>query len=164
VTDLLTHVLVAYALAALAARRTDRLDARHVPLATVGAVVPDAAKLHLLLGDTTTLFGTELSWYALQTVGGIATLVGLCALAVERAERRAAALALTGGAAVHLVLDLGVTRVDGRAPPYLYPLTWWEVPSPGLYLSADPWPSLVALALAGAVAVAPRLSRRRPRT
>jgi hypothetical protein len=164
VTDLLTHVLVAYALATLLARRTDRLDARHVPLATVGAVVPDAAKLHLLLGDTTTLFGTELSWYALQTVGGIAALVGLCALAVERAERRAAALALAGGATVHLLLDLGVTRVDGRAPPYLYPLTWWGVPSPGLYLSSDPWPSLAALALAGAVAVAPRLSRRRPRT
>ncbi|MFB6282146.1 MAG: metal-dependent hydrolase [Haloferacaceae archaeon] len=151
-TDLLTHVLVAYLLATLAERRTALLDRRHVPLAMVGAVVPDVAKVHLLLGDPgLAVFGVPASWYALQTVGGVAALVALGAALIGPAERRRALALLGAGAASHMLLDLPVKRADGLSPPYLYPLTWWRPPSPNLYLSSDVWPSLAAVAAVAAL-------------
>lgn len=149
--DLLTHVLAGYVIAALLARR-GVLPARHVPVVMVGALVPDLAKVYFLLGDPTVeVAGVALSWYALQTLGGVGLLVLAGTLLFERRERGVAALSLGLGAYVHVAFDLMVERAHGLAPPYFYPLTWWHPPSLDLYISADVWPSLVAIAVAAVV-------------
>ncbi|MFB6301652.1 MAG: metal-dependent hydrolase [Haloferacaceae archaeon] len=159
-TDLLTHVLVAYLLATLVERRTSRLDRRHVPVVMVGALVPDVAKVHLVLGDpVSAVAGVDASWYALQTVGGVAALVAIGAVLIGPDERRRALGLLAAGAASHMLLDVPVQRADGLSPPYLYPLTWWRVPSLDLYLSSDVWPALVAVAAVAALFIVRRCRR-----
>jgi membrane-bound metal-dependent hydrolase YbcI (DUF457 family) len=159
-TDLLTHVLAAYVLARVAVWRLDWLADRHVALAMLGATVPDAAKLYLLLGGIRhTIAGVEVSLLALQTVGAALAFVAIGGLLVPPRERRPALSALTAGVVLHVALDYLVVRTGGRSPPYLYPLTWGQLPPGNLYLSADVWPSLVALVAAAAVWL---LDRRLP--
>jgi len=158
-TDLLTHVLAGYALATLSSWRLDWLDARHVPLAMVGATIPDAAKVYLLLGGVrTTVAGVEVSWLALQTAGAGLAFALAGSLLVPPRERRATLAALVGGVALHVTMDYFVIRTGGLAPPYLYPFTWAQLPAGNLYLSADVWPAVVAVAVAGLVFA---LDRRR---
>ncbi|ERH04687.1 MAG: hypothetical protein J07HR59_01824 [Halorubrum sp. J07HR59] len=57
-------------------------------------------------------------------------------------------VALTIGGVSHLILDLLVIRVDGDAPPYLFPITDWLPPAGNLYASSDIWPTLIALTTA----------------
>jgi membrane-bound metal-dependent hydrolase YbcI (DUF457 family) len=151
-TDLLTHVLAAYVLATVVSWRLGWLRRRHVPLAMLGAAIPDAAKVYLLLGGVrTTVAGVEVGWLALQTLGaGLAfALVG--GLLVPPAERRATLAALVGGLCTHVGMDYFVIRSGGLSPPYLYPFTWAQLPAGNLYLSADVWPSVVAVAAAASV-------------
>jgi membrane-bound metal-dependent hydrolase YbcI (DUF457 family) len=118
----------------------------------VGAAVPDAAKVYLLLGGVrTTVAGVEVAWLALQTLGaGLAfALVG--ALLVPPRERRPVVATLVGGVCLHVGMDYFVIRTGGLAPPYLYPFTWTQLPAGNLYLSADAWPALVAVAVAALV-------------
>jgi membrane-bound metal-dependent hydrolase YbcI (DUF457 family) len=159
VSDLLTHVLAGYVLATLASWRIDWLRPRHVPLAMLGSALPDAAKVHLVAGGVrTTVAGVEVSWLALQTVGGALSLAAIGVLLVPRRERRPVSAVLVGGVLVHVALDYFVIRAGGRAPPSLYPLSWVQLPAGNLYLSSDVWPALVALAVATTVWV---LDRRR---
>lgn len=160
-TDLLTHVLTAYVLATVASWRLGWLHRRHVPLAMLGAAIPDAAKVYLLLGGVrTTVAGVEVGWLALQTLGaGLAfALVG--GLLVPPAERRATLAALVGGLCTHVGMDYFVIRAGGLSPPYLYPFTWAQLPAGNLYLSADVWPSVVAVVVAASVVL---VDRRRVR-
>jgi hypothetical protein len=160
VTDLLTHVLVAFLLATLVERRTGWVDRRHVPVVMVGAVVPDVAKVHLVLGDPmSAVAGVDVSWYALQTVGGVAALLVIGAALFGPGERRRAFGLLAAGAASHMLLDFPVKRADGLSPPYLYPLTWWRAPSLDLYLSSDAWPAVVAVAAVAALLVTRRMRK-----
>ena len=148
-SDLLTHVLAAFVVATVASWYLPWLARRHVSLATAGAVLPDLAKGYLLAGDAqVTVAGVTGSWFALQTVGVVACVVVAGAMLVEQAERRAALVALLGGASLHVAMDYLVIRAGGVSPPYLYPLTWAELPSLDVYLSSSLWPSLVAVPVA----------------
>ena len=70
-------------------------------------------------------------------------------------------MVLSLGAASHLLADLLLTKASSRAFPILWPLTRWQLPTPGLYLSTQPEPTIVT----GAVAlVVWGLSRWRART
>ena len=150
-TDLLAHALAGYVVATLATWWL-ALDSRYVPFGVVGAVVPDAAKAYYLTdGVRSTVFGVEIGWLALQTLGVSLAACGIVALAVSWRHRRAALGMLVGGVVVHVAMDYFVVRAGGVAPPYLYPLTWAQLPSVGLYLSSDVWPSAVALVAAGLV-------------
>jgi membrane-bound metal-dependent hydrolase YbcI (DUF457 family) len=161
--DLLTHALVAYVLAAAAAR-SDRLHDRYVPVVMVGGVAPDAMKLSVVLGfDVGVLFGLPYSTWGIHTLGGVVVLAGLGALTIRASDRRVAALALAVGGASHLLLDAFVIRVDGLAPPYLFPLTGWLPPAGNLYASTDVWPAVVALAVAVPVWLLRRRAGRRRR-
>ncbi|WP_440990947.1 hypothetical protein [Haloarchaeobius baliensis] len=145
-SDLLTHVLATFVVATVASWVVPGFARRHVPLATAGAVVPDLAKGYLVTGDTqVTLAGVTGSWYAVQTVGVVTCLAIAGAMLVERSERRVALAGLLGGASLHVSMDYLVIRAGGVAPPYLYPLTWAQLPSLDLYLSSSLWPSLVAV-------------------
>lgn len=160
-TDLLTHVLAAYLLGAVVSRYWNRFDRRHVPLVMAGSVVPDAAKVYLLTGaHRTTVAGVEISWLALQTLGVTMSVAAIGALLIAPRERRAAFAALAAGVGLHIGLDYPVVRTGGLAPPYLFPVTWVQLPAGDLYLSSDVWPSLVALGLAVATWIVRRRSRR----
>jgi len=158
--DLLVHVLAAY----VATRAggwvapVDRVADRWVAVAMVGAVLPDLAKLYLLVDASAVAaaLGRPFHWSALHTLGPAATLAGIGALCFPRGYRRAAFGWLVGGAGLHLLLDLTVTRAGGMAPPYLYPLTWWEPPSADLLLSSDPSSAAVAVVVAAGVWVVDR--------
>jgi len=133
-TDLLTHVLVAYVAAAVVAEATGTPD-RLVPVAMVGAVVPDLLRFTVPLGVARgEVAGVPYSTWGLHTLGGVVVIAGLGAL--------------VGGGVSHLLLDLLVVRVDGEGPPYLYPLSDWLPPAGNLYTSADLWPLSVAVGVA----------------
>lgn len=151
--DLLTHVLLAYAAIALATRASDRLSAHHVPVAMVGAAVPDLAKIGLLVDfdAVSAALGVPVSPLAFHRFGGVVVLAGIGALLVHRRERRLVFGLLSIAGAGHLILDAFVIRADGLAPPYLYPLTWWRPPAGSLYLSSDAWPAAIAILTAGLV-------------
>lgn len=158
--DLLTHVLLAYALATAATWAVPRFEQRFVPVAMIGAALPDIAKLYLLVDSSTVeaALGLPFDWVALHTLGPTVALAGMGALCFHSEDLRLAFACLAGGAGLHLLMDLAVIRVAGVAPPYLFPLTWWEPPSANLLLSSDPWPWMVATLLAVGVWV---LDRRR---
>jgi membrane-bound metal-dependent hydrolase YbcI (DUF457 family) len=146
--DLLTHALVAYVLAAVVAD-AGRLDDRYVPVVTVGSVAPDAMKLAVVLDRSTgVVAGVPYSAWGLHTLGGALVLAGLGALTIRSRDRRTAFAALAAGGVSHLFLDAFVIRVDGVAPPYLFPLSTWLPPAGNLYASTDVWPAVVALAVA----------------
>jgi membrane-bound metal-dependent hydrolase YbcI (DUF457 family) len=148
VTDVLTHVLVAYVLGAGAAE-AGRLPERFVPVVMVGATAPDGMKLFVLLDIAVgTARGVPYSAWGLHTVGGVLALSGIGALTVWRGDRAVAFGALLAGGVSHLLLDVLVVRVDGVAPPYLFPVGGWLPPTPGLYASSDAWPLAVALCCA----------------
>jgi len=161
VTDLLTHVLAGYVLATAARWRFGWLGRRHVPLAMLGAAIPDAAKVYFLLGGVrTTVAGVEVAWLALQTLGAGLAFVLVGGLLVPPEERRVTLLTLGVGVCTHVGMDYFVIRTGGLAPPYLYPFTWAQLPAGNLYLSADVWPAAVAVAVAAAVTA---FDRRRVR-
>ncbi len=156
-TDLLTHVLVAYAGAAVVAETTGTPD-RLVPAAMVGAVLPDLLRVTVPLSVAQgEVAGVPYSTWGIHTLGGVVVLAGLGAMTVRAPDRRPTFGTLVAGGGSHLLLDLLVVRVDGNGSPYLFPLTDWLPPAGNVYTSADLWP----LAVAGAVAVPVWLYRRR---
>jgi hypothetical protein len=156
VTDLLTHVLVAYVAVALLAA-AGRVDDRYVPVAMGGAVIPDLAKAQWVVGGGTVegVLGTPFSWLPFHRLGGAVAVAGIVALLFARERARVFAV-LAAGAGSHFVLDALIERANGLSPPYLYPVTWSRPPSGGLYLSSDYWPVVVAVVAAVAVWVGRR--------
>lgn len=146
-TDLLTHVLAAYVVLTVLARRSDRFERRLVPVGMAGALLPDLAKVNLVVpsGVVEGLVGVPFSWLPLHRLGGLVAVAGCLAVFFERSERRVAFAVLVAGGLSHLVLDALIKRANGLTPPYLYPASWWRPPAGNLYLSSDRWPVLVAV-------------------
>ena len=159
--ELLTHVLVAYAVLTVAGWRIEWLTPRWVALGTVGALLPDLNQLGRLLSGPAIerLVGLPFAYGALHTIGGVTLLAGLLALLF--AQRRRAFAALAAGGLSHLLLDVLKIHADGRAGPWLYPFSWRRHPAPDLYVSADPRVLAAALVLATAAFV---VDRRRERS
>lgn len=158
--ELLTHVLVGYVLLTVAGWRIGWLTPRWVAVGTVGALLPDLNQLGRLLSgpEIQRVLGVPFDYGALHTLGGVVLLAGLGGLPF--AERRRAFAALLVGGLSHLLLDTLKMHADGRAGPWLYPLTWWRHPAPDLYVSADPRVLVVALVCAVAVFGADRYRDR----
>ncbi|MFB6182986.1 MAG: metal-dependent hydrolase [Haloarculaceae archaeon] len=161
-TDLLAHVLVAYSLCRVLSWRYDWLTSEYVTLGMVGAFIPDILKIQLLVPDETVarLLGVPFNWDSLQTGGGVivSVLVGVALLATG--QRRRGGLLLGLGASSHLVLDEMLLTPSHRSGlQILWPLAQYRLPSPGLYLSTQPGPTLVAGGIAVLVYV---LDRQRP--
>ncbi|MFB6297461.1 MAG: metal-dependent hydrolase [Salinirussus sp.] len=158
--DLLTHVLLAY-VGAVAVVRFSGVPDRLIPVAMVGATAPDVMKASILAGVAWgELLGVPYSTWSLHTLGGAVVLAGFGALTIRERDRRAAFGALAAGGLGHLFLDAFVIRVDGLAPPYLFPLTGWLPPAGNLYASSDVWPAVLALAVAVPVWLIRRTRRR----
>jgi len=154
--DLLTHVLMAYILAALIAHRDDRITPAMTTAAMVGGLVPDLNRIGLVLPAPTvaSAVGVPVGWDAFSTVGGVAVVLGLGTLAVPPRLRRRTAAMLALGASSHLLLDYLLLFPSGYSHPYLWPVTAVGLPGPGLYLSSARWPAAVAVVVAGALWVA----------
>ncbi|WP_436929428.1 hypothetical protein [Halosimplex halobium] len=151
--DLLTHVLAVYVVLTVAGWRTDRIAPPWVAVGMCGAAVPDLVKVDLLLDSATveTVLGVPFSWSAVSTLGGVGLVAGAVALAFGPRHRRRAFGFLVAGGSLSLVLDGLRVFADGRAGPWLYPVTWWRPPTPSLYVTSDPRVLAAALLVAGAV-------------
>jgi hypothetical protein len=161
--DLLTHLLVPYILLTVASWRVDWLDQRWVVVGMGGAAIPDLIKMEIVLDDSTVepLLGIPFTYAPLSTLGGVLLLAGVITVAFERRHWERVFGLVTFGGLTSLVLDGLRVYADGRASAWLYPLTNWRPPTPSLYVSSDPTVLVVALLVAGAVAVLDRRIRAR---
>jgi len=156
--DLLTHLLLAFALGTIASWRVDWLTHRWVVVGVGGAAIPDLVKVDIVLDADTVAaaLGIPFSFEPLSTLGGVLIVAGLITLAFERDHwRRVYGLVVTGGV-LSLVVDGLRIYADGRASAWLYPLSNWRPPTPSLYVSSDPLVLVVALSFATVVVAADR--------
>jgi hypothetical protein len=110
-------------------------------------------KIQLLLPNAPVEAALDLSfpWSPIHWLGGTAICLLIGAVMVADTRRRHTLLILTLGAASHLLADLLLTNASGRAFPIPWSLTCWQLPTPELYLSTRPEPTIVAELLAVAV-------------
>jgi hypothetical protein len=155
--DLLTHVLVAYVLLTVASWRVEAITTRWITIGMAGAAIPDLIKIQLLLprGFVTDLVGIETSLAPISTFGGVLLIAGAIAVFFER-ERRVAYAYLVGGGCTSLVVDGLRVFVTGRSGHWLYPFTWWQPPTPSLYVTSDPRVPAIAVAVSLVVYVVDR--------
>ena len=151
--DLLSHVLVTYALLTVTNWRVDALSRRWIVVAMGGAAIPDLSKVGIVVPSrvVSNAVGVPFSYGPVSALGGVALIAGLIALLFGRERRRRAFVFLLLGGVTSLLVDALRISVDGRASAFLYPLTWWRPPSPNLYLTSDPRVLGVAVVLAAAV-------------
>jgi len=151
--DLLAHAFLAYAILRALSWRYDWLTTPYVTAGMAGAFIPDIVKIRLLLPSpiVEAAFGIPFSWFPIHRLGGTAICVLIGAVLVDDTRRRKTLLVLSLGAASHLLADLLLTKASGRAFPILWPLTRWQPPTPGLYLSTHPEPTIVTGFLAALV-------------
>ena len=159
--ELLSHVLLAYAVFTAAGWYLEWLDERWVAVGMVGSILPDLSRLALVVADdrVTDLTGVTFAWDGLHTLGGalLLSVIGATLFARRRDQWRAF-LMLFAGALSHLLVDLPQRYADGDMLTnlYLYPVSSWRPPTPGWYVSADRWVAVVALAVAAIVFVVDR--------
>jgi hypothetical protein len=161
--DLLAHALIAYALATLLSWHYEWLSAPYVTVAMAGAFVPDLTKVNLLFSSelVEVVLGIPFDWFALHTLGGSLVSLAIGVVLVASSERRRVAALLGLGAASHLLADALLLNASGHSYPLFWPLSYLHPPTPGLYLSTDPEPMVVAAAVASVVFVATRLRTKR---
>ena len=139
--DLLSHVLVAYAVLTVAGWRLNWLTREWVVVGMGGAIIPDLQRLDLLVDSTAieALLGIPFTYDHLGTLGGLVLIAGLVTVAFERRWcGRVYGLLLAGGL-THLLVDGMRVWADGRASAWLFPvLPGWRPPSPNLYVTANP--------------------------
>jgi hypothetical protein len=156
VADLLSHVLIAYALFTIAGWLIDPLTRRWVAVGMGGAAIPDLVKLDLVLDDRLIerTLAIPFSYAPISSLAGVLLIAGAIALLFTYERRRVYTLLVAGGTC-SLVVDGLRAYADGHASFWLYPL-WWRPPTPNLYVTSDPRVLVVVLAVAAAVAVADR--------
>jgi hypothetical protein len=161
--DLLAHALIAYSAATVLSWRLAWLSPAYVTVAMTGAFIPDLMKIRLVLDEqiVAALLGVPFDWFALHTLGGavVSLLVGVVLVAADERRRVAGLLGL--GAGSHLLADALLLSPSGRSYPIVWPLSRINPPTPGLYLSTDPEPMVVAAAVAAVVFAVSRLRTRR---
>lgn len=159
--DLLAHALLAYAIARILSWRYEWLTAQYVTVCMVGAFIPDLAKAELVVPNTVVeeLFTVPFEWFGLHTGGAVLVSVLVGVLVVIPRERSRAFLLLALGAGTHLLADGLLRTPSGRSYAMFWPLTRYNPPTPGLYLSTEPGPTLVAACVAVVVWL---ITSRRP--
>lgn len=160
--DLLTHVLVAYAVLTAVGWRIAWLRPPWVAVGVGGAIIPDLQRLDLVVDShlIESLLGVPFTYDHLGTLGGLVLAAGVVTIAFERRWWPRVYGLLCAGGFTHLLLDGMRVWADGRANHWLFPLLpVWRPPSPNLYVSSDPVVLTVAVAVAIAIYA---IDRRRP--
>jgi len=148
--DLMTHVLVAYTIAALLSLKYDWMTSPYTTAVMTGAVLPDLTRINLILDSALieNYLGIPFSWTPLHTTGGVLIVILIITVFIPKNLSKRVFLLLVLGAVSHLVLDLLLINASGRSYAVLWPLTHYHPPTPGLYLSTDIFPVFVAGAAA----------------
>lgn len=151
--DLLAHAFLAYITCKSLSWRYDWLSTPYVTAGMAGALIPDLVKISLLFPSAAveSTLGIPFSWGPLSKVGGVAICVLIGGVLFDEATRRKGLLVLSLGAVSHLITDALLIKADGRSFPILWPLTRWQPPTPGLYVSTQPEPTIVTGVLAAIV-------------
>ncbi|MFB6227591.1 MAG: metal-dependent hydrolase [Halobacteriales archaeon] len=159
--DLLAHALIAYSVCTVLSWRYEWLTPAYVTAGMAGAFIPDMTKIRLVVpGEAIeAALGIPFSWSGIHTAGGAAVAVLVGTAIVAPRERRRIGTLLAVGAASHLIADAFLLTASGRSYEVLWPLLRYNPPTPGLYLSTQSGPTIVA----GAVAAAVWLTTRRLR-
>lgn len=152
VADLLSHVLIAYALLTAASWLIEPLTHRWVAVGMGGAAIPDLVKLELLVdeGVIQRTLDIPFEYDPIGSLAGVLLIAGVITLLFTHERRRVYTLLVTGGT-LSLVGDGLRAYADGHASFWLYPF-WWRPPTPSLYVTSDP--RVLASTLVVAVAVA----------
>lgn len=149
--EVFSHVLLVFIVLTIVSWRVGWLERKWVAVGMIGAIFPDLTRFELLVPShmVETVHGIPFGWGGLATLGGVFVLAGMGAVlfATRREQLRGFGLLLFGGMS-HLLVDAVKSWADGYNGAFLYPLTWWRNPTPGLYVSADWWVFVVVLASA----------------
>ena len=151
--DLLAHALIAYSLATVFSWRHEWLSPSYVTVAMAGAFIPDLTKVMLVLpsDSVAATLSVPFDWFALHTLGGSLISLAIGIVLVANSERTRVAALLGLGTASHLLADALVLNPSGHSYPLFWPLSYLHPPTPGLYLSTQAEPMLVAATVAGVV-------------
>lgn len=151
--DLFTHALCGFVVAVVLSWRLEWLTRPFVPVAMLGAVLPDLNRIDLLVPDelVAATLGVPFSWTPLHRVGGTLLVVCLGALLAHPRHRRAVFTLLAVGAASHYGLDFMLYKPSGLSGPLLWPFLTHGFAIDGIYVSSDRWPAAVATTVAAAV-------------
>lgn len=149
-TDLLTHVLFAYTLLRPISWRYEWFNSTIVTIGLVGAVIPDMAKIQLILPSSviSATLSIPFSWRPLTTIGGVGFVIAVATYCVVPSLRQRVAVVLSLGAMTHLFLDALLETPSGFGSPLFWPLSYARIPTGGLFLSTDPFPTIASLILA----------------
>jgi hypothetical protein len=148
--DLLAHALIAYSICTTLSWRYEWLTPAYVTAGMAGAFIPDMMKVVLVVPDAAveSVLGLPFSWSGIHTAGGAAIAVLIGAAVVVPRERRRVGLLLAVGAGSHLLADAFLLTPSGRSYDVFWPLLRYNPPTPGLYLSTHPAPTVIAGAVA----------------
>ena len=151
--DLLTHVLAVYVVLTVLSWRVDAVTNRWIAVGMCGGAIPDLVKVDLVVDSmlVESALGMPFDYAPVASAGGVLLVAGAIALAFARRHRRAAFTFLVTGGGLSLVLDGLRVYADGRAGPWLYPFTWWRLPTPSLYVTSDPRILAVVIVVTGLV-------------
>lgn len=151
--DLLAHAFLAYIIFRTLSWRYDWLTTPYVTAGIAGAFIPDLVKIGLVLPAATveSVLGIPFAWGPLHRIGGTVVCVLVGAVIVDAARRRTTLFVLSIGAGSHLLADALLLNATGRSYAVLWPITRWQPPTPGLYLSTQPEPTILTGVLAALV-------------
>ncbi len=115
-----------------------------------GAFIPDLTNIKLVINSGTVeqLLGIPFGWGALHTAGGALVAVFIGVTIVAPHERRRVFALLSVGALSHPLADGLLQKPSGHSCAIVWPLTQYHPPTPGLYLSTQAEPMLVAATVA----------------
>lgn len=143
--DLLSHAFIGLTIGIVISWRYTWLTRQYLTVCMVGAIMPDLGKIRLFLPfEMSNILGFPFSWSAFTTVGGIVVLCLLGGFLVVPSERRRVIGLLAVGSSSHLFADgLLRTSTGYSGVSFLWPITAYRTPTPGLYLSTDWWLAIV---------------------
>lgn len=151
--DLLAHAFLAYTVCRVLSWRWEWLTTEYVTVGMVGALIPDLTKVSLVVPNHAMeeLVGVPFSWYSLGSGGGVVVSVLVGVVLATSEVRRPVGIALGLGAGSHLFADSLLLTPTGYSTQLLWPLTQVRTPTPGLYLSIQPEPTVVTGAIAAVI-------------
>ncbi len=143
--DLLTHVLVAYTVAIVLSWKFKWINSAHVTAVMVGSTLPDLTRIGLLIDPASVEnIGIPFSYSPLHTMGGAMVSVLIISTLVRVKHAKITFILLTLGLLSHLALDSLIISASGHSYAIFWPISVYNPPTPGLYLSTDMWPALLA--------------------
>jgi len=162
--DLLSHALIGYIAGIMLSWRVDWIRKYHITLLLVGTILPDLSKAARLVSgyQIESLLGIPFSWRVFHTTGGVLLIILLIVVWIEKSERFRAFGLLTGGAATHQLTDSLIFTPSGYVgKSYLWPLSNYRYPTPGLYQSTDWWLAVLIATFVLGISVIDRRLRSR---